>query len=113
MGYVSGTVTLDGEPLPNVVVVMKPAEGRPAMTQADSKGYYDIEYVKGEKGTKVGPTTVSFEWLPGQSDTKPIPRKAASGSSEIQIEVKPGKQTQNFDLTTDAGAPKRPATVSD
>jgi len=113
MGYVSGTVTLDGEPLPNVVVVMKPEEGRPAMSQADAKGYYDIEYVRGEKGTKVGPTTVSFEWLPGQADTRPIPPKAATGTSEIRIEVKPGKQTEDFDLETDESAPKKRATVAD
>lgn len=113
LGYVSGKVTLDGEPLPGVVVVMAPAEGRRAMSITDATGFYDIEYVRGEKGTKVGPTTVSFEWLPGQANTKPLPRNAASGTSELKLDVEPGQQTENFDLTSDASAPKRTGPLPD
>lgn len=113
MGYVSGHVTLDGEALAEVVVVMKPEVGRAAMSQTDATGFYDIEYVRGEKGTKTGPTTVSFEWLPGQENTKPIPPKAATGTSEIKLDVKPGKQIEDFALETEEGAVKRSKVAPD
>lgn len=113
MGYVSGIVTLDGEPLKEVTVVMKPEKGRAAMALTDASGHYDIEYTRGEKGTKIGPTSVSFEWYPGHANPKPIPKSAASGTSELKLDVKAGKQTENFDLTSDASVPQRTGPVPD
>lgn len=104
LGYVSGTVTMDGEPLGNVIVVMKPDNGRAAMVQADEQGHYDMEYVAGERGTKVGPTTVSFEWPLDYAAPKPIPEKYSAIRSQEKIEVKEGENTFDFDLKSDSSS---------
>jgi hypothetical protein len=114
MGYVSGTITMDGEPLVGVIVVMKPESGRMATAKTDSRGHYDIEYTMGEKGTKIGPNTVSFEWPLGAEATKPIPLKYTAGKSEVTLDVKKGRQTFDLDLESEGGpsqeknAPKVP-----
>src|SRR5262245_49070668 len=38
LGYVSGTVTMDGEPLVGVIVTFKPEQGRPAVDVTDADG---------------------------------------------------------------------------
>jgi len=104
MGYVSGVVTLDGAPLPGVIIGMKPDEGRMATAITDSKGYFDIEYIKGEKGTKIGPNTITFEWPLGATTTKPIPKGYTPGNSTNKYEVKNGRQTFNVELKSDSAS---------
>lgn len=108
LGYVTGQITMDGEPLGNVIVVMKPDVGRAAMVRADDDGKYDMEYVHGVKGTKVGPTTVTFEWPLGYAAPKAIPRKYTGVDSEFKIDVKPGKNEFDFDLESDPNAKPPP-----
>lgn len=111
LGYVTGQVTMDGEPLGNIIVVMKPEVGRAAMVRADDNGNYDMEYVHGVKGTKVGPNTVTFEWPLGyDGPRKAIPSKYTGVDSEFKIDVKPGKNKFDFDLESDPKA-KLPPTV--
>lgn len=90
MGNVSGTVTRDGKPVENITVVMKPDVGRAAMGVTDKQGKYTMQYVVGEKGTKVGPTTVSFEWPLGYAAPFSIPQKYSQMKSEIKIDIKKG-----------------------
>jgi hypothetical protein len=114
LGYVTGKVTMEGEPLGNIIVVMKPEVGRAAMVRANDEGMYDIEYVHGVRGTKVGPTTVTFEWPLGyEGPTKPIPRKYTGVDSAIKIDVKPGKNTFDFDLEPDPNPPQRTGPIPD
>ena len=102
LGYVSGTITLDDEPLENVIVVMKPEVGRMAVCRTNKYGYYDIEYTHGEKGTKIGPTKVSFEWPMGYAAPHPIPVKYSAGKTEVTLDVTSGRQTFDFNLETDS-----------
>jgi hypothetical protein len=112
LGYVTGTVTLDGEPLEGVQVLFQPEDGRPAGGLANEDGYYVIEYIKGEKGTKVGPNTVAFSWLPGDSRAKPIPARYLGKTSELKFDVQPGNNQFDLKLVSDpnnpAKAPKQP-----
>jgi hypothetical protein len=96
LGFVSGKVTMDGKPVENIIVVMKPDSGRAAMVRSNKEGFYDIEYTQDEKGTKLGPTTVSLEWPLGEPGWFSIPQKYIGDKSELKLEVKPGKQT--FDI---------------
>ena len=57
IGSVTGTVTLNGEPLAGVIVLFKPETGRAATATTDGKGAYNLEYEYGVKGSKVGPST--------------------------------------------------------
>lgn len=104
MGYVSGTVTKDGKPVSTVTVVMKPDVGRPAMGVTNDKGYYEMEYTLDEKGTKIGPTSVSLEWPTGFAAPFGIPRRYAAGNKEYKLDVKAGKQT--YDIVIEADAEK-------
>lgn len=113
LGYVTGTVTLDGAPLEGVQVLFQPADGRPAGGLADEDGHYVIEYIKGEKGTKVGLNTVSFSWLPGDSRAKPIPSRYLGKDSELKLEVKQGNNKFDLELVSDPNKPAKPLKPTD
>lgn len=60
LGQVTGTVTLDGEPLKGIEVVFYPDSGRPARGKTDSHGKYELRYIREEFGTKVGHNRVQI-----------------------------------------------------
>jgi hypothetical protein len=97
LGTVTGTVTLDGKPFPNVMVLFKPQEGRAASGLTDSNGRYELEYLYKVKGCKVGPCTVSFMYETGAEGGPPIPEKYG-GKSALSEEVLEGSNTFDFDL---------------
>ena len=98
LGQVSGTVTLDGEPLYGVIVMFKPDEGRPATGVTDAEGKYQLVYRYGVNGAKIGPNTISFAYPTGESGA-PIPEKYA-GKTTLKEEVKSGSNTFNFALSS-------------
>lgn len=52
---VTGTITLDGQPLPDADVVFTPQEGgRPAMGTTDASGNFELVYTIHEKGAPAG-----------------------------------------------------------
>jgi hypothetical protein len=103
---------MDGEPAVNLIVAMKPDVGRTAMAKTNSKGYYEIEYTDGEKGTKVGPTSVHVEWPTGFAGAFGIPKSHAPGNKENTLNVIQGKQTYNIEMVSEAGKSKqKPAMV--
>jgi hypothetical protein len=97
LGLVKGTVTLDGKPFANVMVVFKPDEGRAASALTNANGEYELEYLYKVKGCKVGPNTVSFMYETGAEGGPPIPEKYA-GKSELKEEVMDGSNVFDFDL---------------
>jgi hypothetical protein len=100
IGEVSGTVTLDGKPLPGALIKFKPDVGRVAAAVTDPEGNYFLKYKDGVDGTKLGPNTVSFEYELGSSGP-PIPRKWGDRSEE-KVDVKAGANDFDFALTSDA-----------
>ncbi len=55
LGEVSGTVTLDGKPVPNVTVQFTPVEGgRTSSGITDSSGQYRLMYTADTSGAQVG-----------------------------------------------------------
>ncbi len=99
LGCVTGTVTLDGEPLVGVIVTFKPEIGRPAVGTTDAVGKYRLEYTRGVQGTKVGENVVGFTWPIGVAG-KPIPARYAV-KSDLTCAVKSGRNTFDFDLESD------------
>lgn len=60
-GYVEGTVTMDGEPLPDAVVTFQPEDtGRPSYGRTDENGEYELQYTSDKKGALVGSHRVSI-----------------------------------------------------
>lgn len=102
LGRVEGTVTLDGKPLPNAVVGFYPLSGgRQALAIIDQEGHYDLTFVDGVSGAKTGMNEVTVFWPDGSTPTAKIPAKYDK-KSELQFEVKPGKNT--FDIPMVSGS---------
>jgi len=97
LGLVRGTVTLDGKALSGVIVRFEPEQGRAAAAETDADGNYDLMYVHGLKGAKLGTNMVSFVWPDGEPGGAPIPEKYGA-QSEWKVDVKAGKNTFDFDL---------------
>jgi len=96
LGYVSGTVTMNSEPVKNINVILKPTEGRAAMGVTDDDGHYEVEYTVDEKGTKIGPNVVSLEWPHGFMPTFPLSERYRADKTALKLDVKPGNNT--FDI---------------
>ncbi|MBI1345733.1 hypothetical protein GC163_05535 [bacterium] len=106
LGYVSGKVTVDGEPFKGVIITFMPDEGRSASAETNDKGEYELSYLHGVKGCKIGPNSVVFFAPTGGSPSHAIP-KAYQERSDLKADVKKGSNEFNFDLKADA--PGKPA----
>jgi hypothetical protein len=126
LGKVTGQVTLDGKPLPNVAVTFMPAgEGGSASGITDANGNYELTHANG-KGTPVGKNKVAvttkqkpqesidMSKIPSDSPEyakaleqsqsgynvifkEPIPEKY-NVKTELEFEVKSGSQVINLEL---------------
>ncbi len=99
LGAVNGTVTLDGAPLKGVIINFKPDVGRMATAVTDEQGKYVLEYTFGNSGSKVGPSTVMFEWPLGESGPA-IPKKYVGLESALKVDVTDGSNSFDFDLVS-------------
>ena len=107
LGKVSGKVTIDGVPFTGVIIAFMPGSGRPATAVTDDKGMYNLEYVDGVAGCKVGPANVSFFPPTGGSPSHSIPAKYTNNSTEFPVEIKSGANKFDFDLKSDGAAPQK------
>ncbi|WP_437228190.1 hypothetical protein SH661x_000771 [Planctomicrobium sp. SH661] len=113
LAAVSGTVTLDGNPLPNVTVYLapvnpegkstrgKPLRLRDASGVTDENGFYTVLYMNGVSGAPVGKTRIWLQPL-NPADFKKIPGKYLSnGSTDIREVKEVGNEAKfNLDLKT-------------
>lgn len=97
LGKVEGTVTMDGKPLSSAVITFLPEQGRPAVANTDSEGYYELMYTADTKGATVGPNEVRVLWSDDAPGPFPIPDKY-NNRSELKADVQPGRNTFDFDL---------------
>lgn len=106
LGYVSGKVTMDGQPMTGVEVHFHPQGedgGRSAVGITDSEGNYVLQYFAGEEGTKLGPNKVSImtHWPdgePGDGEYEKIPPIYHGQRSTLMETVVEGDNTFNFEL---------------
>jgi hypothetical protein len=102
---VSGTVTLDGQPLANVVVSFQPISAElnsgPGSTgRTNDKGEYTLEVVGGGNGAVDGWHKVTIRPVVegNPAGAKLIIPAKYNSKSELKFEVKSGGNTANFDL---------------
>ncbi|MCC7335223.1 MAG: carboxypeptidase regulatory-like domain-containing protein [Pirellulaceae bacterium] len=105
---VSGTVTLDGEPLEKAFVEFSPPNGRPSMGKTDSNGYYRLEYSTSQTGVEAGEHKVrifthedaSIDMKTGEPTpaVKEIVPAKYHRKSELTAQVEPGSNDIDFDL---------------
>lgn len=96
---VTGVVTLDGKPVAGVNVLFQPESGRAAAGLTDTEGNYELLYLDGVPGCKVGPNTVGFDWPPDTANAVSIPAKY-TGPGALKFDVKPGDNV--FDITLES-----------
>ena len=54
----TGTVTRNGKPVPNLMVNFMPEAGRPSWGKTDENGHYEMVYDEDNKGVKMGHSKV-------------------------------------------------------
>jgi len=117
LGSVSGTVTLDGNPLAGAQVMFMPVGGGGVSTgETDSAGKYTLICADGSQGAVIGAHTVSIELIEEEDtgDGTGEDESEASGEglvparyneeTELKADVQAGSNTFNFDLETGASS---------
>ena len=103
LGTVSGTVTLDGRPLPRAVVTFIPeTDGRASMGTTDDEGRFELVYLREERGAIVGEHRVRIRKIPTEEEGRvanPLPRKY-DASTELTASVQKGENTIDFELSS-------------
>jgi hypothetical protein len=113
---IEGTVTHNGQPVPNVRIYFIPTEGRFSWAISDQNGHFVLDYDPEHRGAKVGPHTVTVQDAGADIDPTaamsgaPRPKKSPGiakiiekygnkDTSPLQVEVK--KADRNFQLKLD------------
>ena len=99
---VTGTVTMDGQPLPGASIsFVSEAGAQASFGGTNETGKYELRYSGPHRGATIGPNTVQISTAtnnPVGPDWKdPIPEKY-NKKTELKVEVKPGQNTFDFDL---------------
>lgn len=108
LAHVSGTVTLDGEPLSDALVSFYHEDDRPSHGTTDASGYYELTYMTDRPGAIVGENvvritvaTVEGEGVAPQKELVPAMYNVAS---ELVYDVTAGSNDDvNFDLKKSGG----------
>ena len=117
IGAVTGTVTMDGQPLEGASVVFVPAVGgRPAGAMTDAEGKFELNFSGGRKGTLPGKNKVMISTAADPSETEdgtPIPAKKETvpskynATTELEFTVELGKKNvADFALSSEGALPE-------
>ena len=110
---VSGTVTLDGKPLANVLLTFVPDTGRSSFGTTDAAGFYQLKYTGDTDGAVLGEHKVVIESLAAvdggfsdpsiehsNADSKELVPRKYNARSTLKREVASGSNTIDFELTS-------------
>lgn len=109
MGYVTGTVKMDGKPLKNALVTFRPQDhetARQSVGTTDDNGEYELKYSLRETGVMLGnhQVTISTAGMGGgeygenggqQGTGEKVPAQY-NVKTELTAVVEPGSQTIDF-----------------
>ncbi|MEW4565464.1 carboxypeptidase-like regulatory domain-containing protein [Bremerella sp. JC770] len=108
IGSVTGTVTLDGEPLPQVMVTFSPSNGeRESYGVTSVSGQYQLRYTSRELGARTGEHQVRISPM-GVEPREPVARAKDDsvlpshyyGKDFLIRKVTPGNNQINLELTS-------------
>ena len=83
-GKVTGTLTLNGEPVSNAMICFYPDNGSASIGVSDEKGKYELLFTEDRKGAEIGSHKVTI------STGRPAERQAATDPNDPSGAVKPG-----------------------
>jgi hypothetical protein len=95
---ISGTVTLDGKPLPDATIVFLPDNGRSSAGKTSASGEYTLFYSEGVKGAIPGRHRVQI------SASEVVPGKLNSEGGEIRKEILPAEYHSKSTLVYEVNA---------
>lgn len=107
LGYVSGSVMLDGHALPDATVFFSPESGgRTSVGHTDELGNYQLSYIDADSGAKVGPHVIRITTSkeiedPQTGRTLHSPEKVPDRynvHSELKRDVEPGENEIDLEL---------------
>ena len=105
LAAVSGQVTLDGQPLPNVILTFKPVgEGRSSSGVSDEDGNYSLQYTANADGAMIAKHSVKVAMVEEDDVDATVKTKAVSKlpanatDGSMEKEVKAGSNTINIEL---------------
>ncbi|WP_145348421.1 DUF4198 domain-containing protein [Rosistilla ulvae] len=108
LGAVTGTVTLDGQPLSGALVTLTPESGRSSSGRTDEAGSYELKFTFDRAGAHVGSHVVRITTGGNpESAGHQLPARYNS-ETELQTQIDSGSNQVDFDLTSD-GAPPSPS----
>lgn len=118
---VSGTVTMDGRPLADALVIFETEDKRFSYGRTDGNGHYQLQFDTVAKGVMPGPKTVRISMSGAATEEEAATRrvetvpKKYNKESELRVEVKPGEdQTFDFDLKSEGEIEQtKPETVQE
>jgi hypothetical protein len=105
LGRVSGSVSMDGKPVPDATVIFTPSEAgaTASLGRTDASGKYELYYSRGNKGAKIGEHSITINNYQdagdegGQGKPETIPAKY-NVKTELKENVKRGSNTIDFAL---------------
>jgi len=95
LGYVEGTVTMDGQPVANATLIFQKSGARPSAARTDADGKYELVYTDEVNGVALGTHTVFISTFSEGDEDQDIAR---------QKETIPAKYNNNSDLTAEVVA---------
>jgi hypothetical protein len=100
---IAGTVTYNGQPVPNVRIIFQPMPGRMSWGISDSNGRFTLEYDSDHKGAKVGTHTVYVVDESAITDPTAIlagvkPQKRAPETAQALAKYAPDKSTLTVEV---------------
>jgi hypothetical protein len=108
---VTGVVTLDGKPLPGVVVEFQPPGGAPSEAVTDQEGVYSLKYAYNRRGAMIGIHKVRISsYRTDETDhgeaivVKEVVPTRYNRHSELTAEVKPGRNAIDFALNSNVSS---------
>lgn len=112
LATVTGTVTLDDQPLENAIVEFSPTtegQGAPSYGRTDASGNFTLQYTRDQAGAELGEHRVSIttESSGDQDAVPPVPASPErvparyNWASELRETVVAGDNTFTFQLTSD------------
>lgn len=99
LGSVSGTVTLDGQPLANALVMFTPeGPGRTSLGTTDAEGRYALAYLRDIVGANLGRHYVRITTATEQNGGREILPLKYHAASTLSADVSAGSNTIDFSL---------------
>jgi hypothetical protein len=99
LGKVSGTVTLDGQPLPEALVLFTPdGPGRTSQGVTDASGRYSVTYLRDIVGANLGRHMVRITTAREETGAKELLPAKYHAKTTLSATVSPGDNVVDFAL---------------